>query len=75
MDSYTKISLAVSIEVVILSCINIILKSINKDFNSYYIIIAQCSLLLVQLIIIGIQSWEYKKEKKKFEERIRLLVR
>lgn len=66
MSVYSKISTAISIEVAILAIINIIIKFfIYPTFDSWYVIIAQFSLLIIQLIIMILQSKEYKKE---FEE-------
>ena len=64
MSSYTKISIAISIEVVILAIVNIIIKIfINPEFDAFYILIAQFSLLIIQVVDLIIQTHEYKNNK------------
>lgn len=62
LDSYTKMSIAISIEISVLMIINIILKIIIKNFDSLYILIAQISLLVIQFIDVILQKKQYKQE-------------
>lgn len=64
MSSYTKISIAISIEVMLLAIINIIIKIfINPQFDTLYILTAQISLLTIQVVDLIIQTLEYRKNK------------
>ena len=70
LDQYSKISIAISIEIWVLLIINIILKTFIKEFNSLYIVIAQISLLVIQLINVILQKKHYEEEwKKLFKDR------
>lgn len=62
LNEYSKISIAISIEIWILSIINIILKIFIEEFDSLYIVIAQISLLIIQLINLIFQKRQYKEE-------------
>ncbi len=62
LDQYSKISIAISIEIWVLLIINIILKTFIKEFNSLYIVIAQISLLIIQLINVIFQKKQYEEE-------------
>ena len=52
LDQYSKISIAISIEIWVLL----------KEFNSLYIVIAQISLLIIQLINVIFQKKQYEEE-------------
>lgn len=62
LNAYSKISISISIEIWILLIINIILKIFIEDFDSLYIVIAQISLLIIQLINLLFQKRQYKEE-------------
>ncbi len=65
MNSYTKISLVIAIEIIILTIIYTFIKVyINPEFDALYILIAQGSLLVVQLYILILQEIEFRKELK-----------
>lgn len=65
MNSYTKISLAIATEVVILSIISIIIKVfINPEFDVLYILIAQISLMIIQVVCLIFQKIEFKQHLK-----------
>lgn len=62
MNSYTKISLVIATEIIILSIIGTIIRQfINSEFDLLYILIAQFSLLSVQLIDLIMQKKEFNK--------------
>lgn len=56
LDQYSKMSIAIEIEIWVLLIINIILKMFIKEFDSWYIVIAQISLLVIQLINVILQK-------------------
>lgn len=62
LNEYSKISIAISVEIWILLVINIILKIFIKEFDSLYIVIAQISLLIIQLINLLFQKKQYEDE-------------
>lgn len=62
LNEYSKISIAISVEIWILLIINIILKIFIKEFDSLYIVIAQISLLVIQLINLLFQKKQYEDE-------------
>ena len=69
LDQYSKMSIAIAIEIWALLIINIILKTFIKEFDSLYIVIAQISLLVVQLINVILQKKHYEEKwKKLFKE-------
>lgn len=68
MSSYTKISIAISIEVMLLAIINIIIKIfINPQFDTLYILTAQISLLTIQVVDLIIQTLEYRNKIKRLK--------
>lgn len=68
MSSYTKISIAISIEVMLLAIINIIVKIfINPQFDTLYILTAQISLLTIQVVDLIIQTLEYRNKIKRLK--------
>lgn len=70
LDHYSKMSIAIAIEIWVLLIINIILKMFIKEFDSLYIVIAQISLLVIQLINVILQKKHYEEEwKKLFKDR------
>ena len=66
MSAYTKISIAISIEVFSLMFINLIIKAFVPEFDTGYIITAQLSLLVIQLIGVILQKKEHEEEMKEF---------
>lgn len=71
MSAYTKISIAISIEVFSLMFINLIIKAFVPEFDTGYIITAQLSLLVIQLIGVILQKKEHEEEMKEFFRRER----
>lgn len=68
MSSYTKISIAISIEVMLLAIINIIIKIfIDPQFDTLYILTAQISLLTIQVVDLIIQTLEYRNKIKRLK--------
>lgn len=68
MSSYTKIAIAISIEVMLLAIINIIIKIfINPQFDTLYILTAQISLLTIQVVDLIIQTLEYRNKIKRLK--------
>ena len=68
MSGYTKISLAISIEVIFLAVLNMIIKIfINPQFDTFYILTAQISLLTIQVVDLIIQTLEYRNKIKKLK--------
>lgn len=66
MSSYTKISIAISIEVILLAIANTIIRIfINPEFDAFYILIAQISLMIIQVIGLIMQTHEYKNKIKR----------
>lgn len=68
MSSYTKISIVISIEVMLLAIINIIIKIfIDPQFDTLYILTAQISLLTIQVVDLIIQTLEYRNKIKRLK--------
>ena len=68
LDQYSKMSIAISVEIWILLIINIIIKLFIKEFDPLYIVIAQISLLVTQLINVILQKKHYEEEWKKLSQ-------
>lgn len=75
MSSYTKMSLVITTEIFILVFMNVIIKSFNQAFDSWYIIPALISLLLTQMIGLFLSSIDSFKEIKELEKELQNLER
>ena len=63
MSSYSKISIVIVIEEVLLCLGNLIIKAfINPEFDTLYILIAQIALLIPQIAGLIMQELDWKKE-------------
>lgn len=68
MSSYTKISVAISIEVALLFLVGSIIRIFVADFDMGYIIIAQLSLMIIQVVGFILQKQEYNKQNETWEK-------
>ena len=68
MSSYTKISVAISIEVALLFLVGSIIRIFVADFDMGYIIIAQLSLMIIQVVGLILQKQEYNKQNETWEK-------
>lgn len=74
MNDFSKLNLIISIEVAILTIAYIIIKTfIYQKLNVWYIIIAQYSLIQVQVIVLTIQEIKERQKKKEFQEMLKKL--
>lgn len=62
MSNYTKMSIILAIESVIIYIVGLVIKSVNKDFNINYILIMQLTLILAQITSLILQNNESKKQ-------------
>lgn len=68
MSSYIKISVAISIEVALLFLVGSIIRIFVADFDMGYIIIAQLSLMIIQVVGLILQKQEYNKQNETWEK-------
>lgn len=61
MSNYTKMSIILAIESVIIYIVGLTIKLINKDFNINYILIMQLTLILAQITSLILQNLENKR--------------
>lgn len=61
MSNYTKMSIILAIESVIIYIVGLVIKLINKDFNINYILIMQLTLILAQITSLILQNLENKR--------------
>lgn len=74
MNDFSKLNLIITVEVAILTIAYIIIKTfIYQKLNVWYIIIAQYSLIQVQVIVLIIQAIKEKQKKKEFQEMLKKL--
>ena len=74
MNDFSKLNLIISIEVAILTIAYIIIKTfIYQKLDVWYIIIAQYSLIQVQVIVLTIQEIKERQKKKEFQEMLKRL--
>lgn len=74
MSDFSKLNLIITIEVALLTVAYIIIKTfIYQKLNTWYIIIAQYSLIQIQVIVLIMQEIANKKQKKEWLKMLRKL--
>lgn len=74
MNSYSKISLALLIEILTLSLINLIIKCfIYPEFNALYIVLPQFCLLTIQIIVLVMEVRDMDKQSNFIENTVKII--